>query len=308
MTNNTQLVLHVGAHRTGSTSLQWRLDALSDALRRNGIVALTPPREGKRGSPTLRDATKVRISTNGLWRKPRQRAALRAARVLLADRISSEVGSTRVRRLILSDEVMLGPPFGPGGESVYPEADRKLATLQRILPQKPTEVHLVLRSYDSFLRSAYAMLAVYTDGVASFEKIQSRLITVDHGWPDLVEALRRRFPSAHLILSTLEKTNAEVILEKLCDLPVALLGASTPPPRHLNHAPTMAAIEAARGQPKSSYNPDLLVKPHKDGDVFDPFSPDEKATLAARYARDCAEIAARHDVEWIPSDVGLRPS
>lgn len=60
-----EFILHLGAQRTGSTRLQTVLDTNRDLLTRNGIVALTPPRPGKRISPTVRDVVRI------LPRKPK---------------------------------------------------------------------------------------------------------------------------------------------------------------------------------------------------------------------------------------------
>ena len=50
------------------------------------------------------------------------------------------------RRIILSDETMLGPHFRIDGFGLYPYAYPRLAALRRLLGRPPSAVHLTLRA------------------------------------------------------------------------------------------------------------------------------------------------------------------
>ena len=87
-----EIVLHLGAHRTGSTRLQYVLDANRDALATNATVALTPPRPGKRVSPTIRDV--LALVPTGRCRPVRHYLRLRKARAMFRDLVADRPPGT----------------------------------------------------------------------------------------------------------------------------------------------------------------------------------------------------------------------
>lgn len=280
--SGAELVLHLGAHRTASTRIQADLDANAELLRAQGIVALTPPRPGKRDTETLRDILRAcgPAAQQG-W--PRRLLARRALRQRLDRLIAEAAGDATPRRIILSDEMALDVAFAPDGTAVYPRAEPRLTAFRDLLGRDVAELHLTIRDYAGFLTSAYAMRAVYAGPLPPFRNLAPRLLALDRGWPDLVVLLRRLFPGARLTVSTLD---GHPIAARLADLAGQALdlvheGADQP-----NIAPTVQAIEAACRLGQRAADPDRLVADHAGGARFDPLTAEEKAALTLRYRRD----------------------
>ena len=294
--NKRDLVLHVGAHRTGSTSLQWRLDSNAEALRAQSVAVLTPPRKDRRDNPTLRDSVRALRDVKGRFPGFWYRRTLNRARSTLEREIGKAQGGTTTRRLILSDEMMPGVAFSKEGEGLYPEAERHLNLLTRILPDTPSEIHLVIRSYESFIPSVFAMRALYVGGMPPFDALRNTLTRPERGWVELVDLLAEVFPSARLVISRLDTVSQEKVFLRLTDAKAETLDLDTP--SHLNAAPTVEAIEAASAMTPGSYSPDALVEEHAKGRRFDPLTEEERGRLRQRYETDCRRLSARPSIRW----------
>ena len=283
-----EIVLHLGAHRTGSTRLQSVLDANRDALAGNATVALTPPRRGKRVAPTLRDV--LALVPTGRSRSLRHRLKLRRARAMLRDLVADRPPGPAPRRIILSDETMLGPCFRTDGSGLYPRAYPRLAALRGFLGRAPSSVHLTLRAYDTFLVSLYAMAAVHRRDVAPFENIRETLLAVHRGWPHVVEDVVRAFPATAVTLTRVERDTMQNRVR-------ALVGPELPEgfrfdgEQRLNAAPTVEAMAAAAGSSAGERSsPDELIARYAHGAKFDPLTEEERSGLARRYATDLASL------------------
>ena len=280
------IILHLGAHRTGSTRLQYVLDANRDPLATNATVALTPPRPGKRVSPTIRDVLAL-VPSGRSW-PVRHYLKLRKARAMFRDLVADRPPGTPPRRIILSDENMLGPSFRTDGFGLYPCAYPRLAALRRLLGRPPSEVHLTLRAYDTFLVSMYAMAAVYRRDVPPLDDIRETLLAVHRGWPDVVDDVARAFPATVVKLTRVERDPMENRVR-------GLVGPELPKKfrfdgdERLNAAPTVEAIAAAAGSGGRT-SPDDLVARYAHGARFDPLTEEERSRLARRYVTDLESL------------------
>ncbi len=287
------IVLHAGAHRTGTTRLQFLLDDNRDALTGAGVAALTPPRAGKRGAATIRDVV-------GRLPDTRRSALVSVLRTRPGDgprrrleRMIAEACAPGIpERLIFSDENLLGPPFDRSGRGLYPFARRRLAAFARLLDRAPAEVHLSLRSYDAFLVSAYAMQAVHGARVPPFGAIRGNLLAPGRGWPELVSDLADLFPASRLVLTRVERHPVRARLGRLVGWQ-ALGIMRIRGDRRPNRAPTVEAM-AACGEVRDADRRDRLVARHAGGTRFDPLTEEERAALARRYARDIAALEWPH--------------
>ena len=281
-----EIVLHLGAHRTGSTRLQYVLDANRDALATNATVALTPPRPGKRVSPTIRDVLAL-VPTGRYW-PVRHYLRLRKARAMFRDLVADRPPGTPPRRIILSDENMLGPGFRTDGVGLYPCAYPRLAALRRLLGRPPSAVHLTLRAYDAFLVSVYAMAAVYRRDAPPFDDIRETLLAVHRGWPDVVDDVARAFPGTAVKLTRVERDPMENRVRDLVgpELPERFRFDGEERP---NAAPTVEAMAAAAGSGGRT-SPDDLVARYAHGARFDPLTEEERSRLARRYVTDLESL------------------
>ena len=281
-----EIILHLGAHRTGSTRLQSILDANRDALATNATVALTPPRRGKRASPTIRDV--LALLPTGRSRPVRRYLKLRRARAMFRDLVADGPPGPAPRRIIVSDETMLGSCFRTDGFGLYPCAYPSLAALGRLLGRPPSAVHLTLRAYDTFLVSVYAMAAVYRRDVPPFDDIRETLLAVHRGWPDVIDDVARAFPGTAVKLTRVERDPMEDRVRGLVG-PELLKRFRLDGDERPNAAPTVEAMAAAAGSGGRA-SPDELVARHADGARFDPLSEEERMTLARRYSEDVAAL------------------
>ena len=295
-----ELVLHLGVHRTGTTSLQAGLDAADEYLASKGIVALTPPRIGKRGAITIRKLVGILTSTKRASSRWLYWYYRRKARAKLASLLIEQTGHPEYpERLILSDEKMLGRAFGKNGEAVYPFARAHFASIARLLPVSPTEVHLTLRSYESFLTSVYAMRAIYAKGVGEFDLIRNEFVKTNRRWPDLIRDIQLTFPNARIVLSEFEKCDVTNRLISLIGDRRHDVGYRISIPERLNQSPTLEAIKFARANEQSSLDADTIVSKFSNGTKFDPFSLGEKKLLQQKYQEDILKLRKIRGIEWV---------
>lgn len=284
-----ELVIHAGAHRTGTTSLQALLDRHAETLRGAGVVALTPERPGKRGAGTIRDvvnaARKKRFTGDGVMAGLRRRKIAGQFEKLLASATSA---NTDLGRLIVSDEMLLGPAFDAKGTGLYPAGASILAGFSRITGRLPHRIHLTLRSYDTFIPSVYAMRSVYVRGVPEFEELKASLIAFEFGWPELVRSIRREFPETELTVTTMETTTVVDLVRSLIGEAFEKISESTE--TRINASPTKEAITAARDTALSHVEADRIIEQYAGGTPFDPLSPAEASRLRSRYKRDIDTI------------------
>ena len=280
-------VLHLGAHRTGSTRLQSILDANREVLARNGIVALTPPRPGKRISPTVRDV--VRMLPRKPKHLPRYILKRAGARALFSMLIADSVPSHGLRRLIVSEENLMYPAFLPDGFGLYPSIYWCLKSLRDLAGLGPSEIHLTIRAYDTFLVSLYAMSSIYsTRAVRPFDNIRTNYLAVHRGWPEVVGDVARAFPGTLLKITRVEHRSMEERVQDLVGSPgfdeLRFEGEE-----RINAAPTLEAMAAA-AEHRDRNSRDALVARHSDGTRFDPLTERERNGLFRRYEDDLSAL------------------
>lgn len=281
-----ELVVHLGAHRTGSTSLQAALREDQALLQTLGVVCLTPEAPGYRRSGTLRDFTNITIKAvlpaaapvAWLRRQMRITRRRRQARRVLADLI----GPQQPFRLILSDENLMGPVFDyTNGPSIYPLVKDRLNNLVRTLGHVPDRVVIAIRPYDTFIPSAYAMYAAYVGELPGFDTLRPTPGATFRGWPEVIADIRAALPGARLDIFPIDRVSA-------VDIRQALLGLEGNPalsPIHsVNAAPTRQAltyINAAR--PLSHAQIDALIDAHGQGEKIAAYTVEETAYLKDVY-------------------------
>ena len=281
------IVLHLGAHRTASTRLQTVLDANLGATAEEGLIALTPPRRGKRTVPTIREIVKA---------LPPERAGhfnrflkTRLARASFLRLVADNSPGTALRKVIVSEENLLGPPFDrKTGAGLYPSAHSRLVAFRQVLGHSPAEIHLTLRSYDTFLVSVYASKAVYWPQVPPFDAIRERFLCLSRGWPDLVADVSAAFPGTPLRLTRVEHDPIETRIRHLVG-PELLARFRLDGDERPNAAPSVEAIAAA-ARHGGRISPDDLIDRYAAGARFDPLTESERVTLARRYSEDVAAL------------------
>lgn len=139
-----RIILHPGAPKTGSTSLQFYFRENVDVLERAGIVY--PVRMIRDGQVDALHTHLVRMRTQAKSEK-----ALRAAR----GRLDALFNSSGAHSLLLSNESLLGEPFHGNRPGFFPYHEKWVATLKRLFEGYDVEVVYFIRSFESFLPSYY---------------------------------------------------------------------------------------------------------------------------------------------------------
>ncbi len=286
-----EIILHLGAHRTGTTRLQTILDANQDILAENGIAALTPPRPGKRGCTTIRDVLKPLPPKRRI--PIRHSLRMRKARATFSNLIANDFPDRAPRRIIVSEENLLSLPFLKTGFELYPSVYPRLVAFQKILGCVPSEVHLTIRAYDTFLVSLYALHALHMSRrMPSFDDFRQNYLAVHWGWPNVIASVTRAFPATPLKLTQYERDPVESRVRNLVG-PELFAGFRLDGDERPNIAPTVEAMAAATRSNGQTSRDDLVTR-YADGTRFDPLDEEERSILARRYETDLASLEISH--------------
>ena len=281
---DSEIVVHVGAARTGTSALQAALRADDATLRAAGTVCLTPEGFGYRKPDTLRAVTRAAEAMAGTTGLSAHLAAYRARRLL-----ASLIGPGGYRRLILSDENLIGPILDTqSGEALYPRARSVLQALSRILTRDPDRVVLVIRPYEDFIPSAFSMLAAYAHSRFDHTRFPAGLADPAHGWPELAEAISRACPDAKLDILRTDQSKTGDVRQTLLEVSDS---AALAPIARVNASPSQTALQAIAARPPGDKTGiDALIARHADDPALRPLSDDQAARLRDRYVSDCERL------------------
>ena len=225
---------------------------------------------------------------------------IRKARRIYSDLVAEMSRDNVPHKVVVSDEGLLGPTFLSNGYGIYPEAYSRLALIRKMLRYPPSELHLTLRSYDTFLVSVYTMDVLYRRGyVPPFDDIRETFLALRRGWPDVVADVRRAFPGTPLTLRRVERDSMESRVRDLVG-PELFAAFRLDGDERVHVAPTVEAMAAAnrlRGStgtrprsPQGHAMADDLIARYAKGTRFDPLTEAERFRLAERYTKEMAEV------------------
>ncbi len=176
------LLLHPGAHKTGTTSLQRLLTRNAPRLAERGVLPLAhhrppcPLSSGKEFSFKRDFRTPFREILDDPDKDPQP----------TVDRLRelAEQVDQKARVLLLSDEEILGPKLDPA-PYLYPNAARGLELLQEIFPSRRLQIIFYIRHQDAFLESCY-MQSVHVRESISFDQFLARIDLDQLSWSALL--------------------------------------------------------------------------------------------------------------------------
>ena len=267
------VILHIGAHRTGTTSFQQYLDRNGAALRDHRIAHWGPKRT--RGGLFA-----------GLMIKPVNvgaQAARRAHRSsgLIKTNIS-DLRRTGQGHLIISDENTIGSiRHNLAQSALYPDLLPRLLRLRAGLATNLTRIVLTVRSYSSYWSSALAYSARAGGRVATPDMLD-RLVTQPRRWRSIVHDVRLAFPSAEIVVCPFEQFagRSDALLRAALGGQV-MGGDFAADDRWHNPSPSadqLRAILADRGQ-----DPSAIAG---GSGRWVPFDDPQRAAMADQYASD----------------------
>ena len=285
--------IHAGAHRTGTSSFQQMLGENRETLRAQGIAPAYPGRDGAPGGKL-----RLRLPAPRHGAKDEEKFRTMATEGLAAHCFPG------CRRLVLSEENIPGRMMHFRKGQFYPQAARRAGVLAQALPGKLRHLLLVVRSYDALYVSGHRKRAE-DNPVDAFDSLRPAFMAIDSGWPELVSALREALtPERVTVVSFAARGRSTDLLARL----VGDLAAPVTEPRaRVNRSATDAALIAlqaryANGERLTRAEWKAVIAEHADDRAprgFARFTPEESATLQARYARDLERLAGMAGVEFV---------
>lgn len=288
-----EIVLHIGAHRTATTSLQAYARAHAGALGARGVT-LWDPRVTRPG--LLADVQPGRGRLAAQVRRAEGRLRMSCARA----------GLTGTEVLILSDENMMGTTQGNlRARALYPGVGERLARIGAALHGQVTRVVLSVRSLDTFWASSVAMTVARGHQVPG-PRLLSDLAQGRRGWRDVVMDVACALPGAavrvipHETHASAPLARLEAMAGRPLDLPTGRDWRNRAP-----DLPTLRRMVRDRGQ-----TPAIL--PEGEG-RWTVFTAGQAAALRETYADDLHWLAAGADgmaqlITWTePAKTGQTP-
>ncbi len=269
-----RVALHIGAHRTATTTLQGWCRENRDTYASAGVVLWEPA--------FLRAGILAKLGLHAGDPEDTD-----AARRDMSSRLAAHIGGMArqgARALIVSEENILGSMRNLILDAaLYPDALERLERARAIFG--PVDrIALGIRFLPSYWASVYGFLASLPQVLpkADFEAIAAH----PRSWRDVIEEVRMVFPEADLVVWSFDKMAAQPraqIAALLGQDPLPETAILTRP--HLRNARSdLAALEARLAQPVN----------RTPFGTFDPFSPEARAALKARYSADLTWLAAEN--------------
>lgn len=190
------MVLHVGAHKTGTSLIQTYLEARSRELRRMGIVALDRTEAGRiigwgglpRSKPELLRGA-VQAALGEPYPLPRGLSVPRAVAAF----------TPKPRTVVVSYENSLGRPFRPPTRALYPNAAVCALALADNLAQWQSRVVYYIRSQEEYLESYY-LQTIHEGGSHAFTTWLESIDQSALSWVPVVEALTTAFGADQVVV------------------------------------------------------------------------------------------------------------
>jgi hypothetical protein len=275
------IILHVGAHRTGSTSFQHYLRGNRADLMQDG-TALWEPQMLRRGL------------MEGLFAKPRmlngrnlQRRAMGRVRMHAAQ--AQRAGAAR---LLVSEENMIGAPRAClRAATLYPAMGERMARLDAAFEGRITRVVMTIRSLDLWWSSVVAYGVGRGHAVPEPARIEA-FANAPRTWRDVITDMSCALPSAEIKIMPFEQFagQADKMLAQMTERVAPRAHASA----WLNRSPDARMLREKlieNGIPDADW-PENLAQ--QDG-RWNPFTPAQAATLREAYADDMMWLTAGAD-------------
>jgi hypothetical protein len=275
------IVLHIGAHRTGSTSFQHYLRGNRERLAADG-TDLWEPRMLRKGM------------LDGLFSKPLLRNGRDIqARAMGRVRINTAYAEhTGAKRLLVTDENMIGAPRAcVRAGSLYPSIGERMARLDAAFEGRIKRVIMNVRSLDLWWASVMAYGVGRGHGVPDAKSING-FARSSRTWRDVITDLACAVPQAEIRV---------LPFEQFAGQPDKMLTIATGRPAPTSHAqcwlarsPDMASLRDRMTENGVSVA-DLPGHLASGEGRWNPFNTEQAAYLREAYADDMMWLTAGAD-------------
>jgi len=294
------LALHLGFHKTATTSIQQILEAADDALSAEGCQIV--PHKKLRNNYTRLVETFASQAIGIEYGDPLSAEMFQAFSKSFFKSLRFKPGT----RVVLSEENALGHV----GQCAYPGLlyrfpKQFLSTFATNLPVEPSEIHVAVRDYASFFTSCYVeyLGSVSPERFNPPDVMMAKVMANLPSWHETLDIVRLCFPQSKLHVWCYEdfRTNLPEFLTALTGVPQAKVDWAS----RVNHQarPTAGAEEvelffatvSAEGVETALERWKIINEATQSGGVrsarFNPWAPEHEAHLRKLYQRDLQEIA-----------------
>ncbi|MDW4497611.1 hypothetical protein R5H30_06430 [Sulfitobacter sp. D35] len=294
MAQTKPIFLHLGAHRTGSSSFQACLALNRDALAAAGFDIAYPGRDGIPGG-----RLRLRLPAPRHGRERDDGFAKGIAETF------ANISPDPSRGLILSEENIPGAMRQFRKGRFYPAAEGRLELLSRGMPARPDSVLLVVRRYDALFRSSYRKRAE-DNAVPDFATLVPAYLSMDRGWPEIVAAIRDILrPDRLVVVNYPERGTSLDLLHRL--VPGLAISGLREPERPMNLSATDQALKVLQARyrigetlGRSQWKAIIAENAGRTEDHgFAVFSEADSRKLRARHDRDLDRLAAMPGVTLV---------
>ncbi len=268
------IILHVGAHRSGTTTFQQYLRDHSEKLEAQSIGFWGPGRTRKSIFP-------------GLFRPRASAKEIRRSE----GRVQMHLAGTRlsgVEQLLISDENMIGSSRQSlRAGTLYPAIGERMARVSAAFGGQITRVVMTIRAQDLWWASAAAYTVARGHPVPSAEQ-KDYIAQSARTWRDVITDLSCAVPEAELMILPFEQSVGQ---------PAKLFSAATGTKapldvqgRWLNRSPCARELRGLLTDQGADISqvPDAVTR-------WQPFSPEQTARLRENYADDLHWLTAGAD-------------
>lgn len=277
------VTLHLGAHRTGTTTLQRYLEKNRDNLKEIG-TEFWGPKQTRSGLFTGLEKKLDGLTELEIFRGERACDLIR----LELDRLEMK----GAKSLIVSEENMIGSMWGNlSNGRLYPEAQGRLQRFFNGFGGRCERVAISIRSYEEYWASALTFLIERGRMIPTKQKIDS-LVTQPRRWRDLITEVAGVFPSAELVVWPFEAMTGQVNEQ------LALLnGGMTPEQMCGQNNWHNASVGAAkiRQMLRDGGHLTLAASVPDDSLRWQPYGTQQIATFQAQYDEDIAWLRSGAD-------------
>lgn len=268
------IILHIGAHRTGTTHFQRYMRSSEDALSEQGVRFWGPSR------------TRKGLFT-GIYAHLDDHRATEAPDPTIAECLAQEKAGA-VQKLVVSDENMMGSVRRNIREGqLYPDAGRHVAGFAKAFGGDVSTLLVSVRSLDTYWCSALAYGV--ERGIPVMDRQGRHALAQDRrGWRDVIAEIARALPNVRVKVACFEtyKGRPDSLLHDACGFGAPLCEDRKP----VNPSPQLPDLRRAlhaKGQ-------DTKTLPFGMG-RWNPFSNEEHAALRETYADDMMWLMAGAD-------------
>ncbi|WP_417465771.1 hypothetical protein [Kordiimonas sp.] len=180
-TPKRRIILHLGAPKTGTTSLQYYLSENREVLESAGVVYPERMIQGGQVDPLHTHLVQMRTRRN-------PEVAFDGARA----RLAALFEASGAHSLLLSNESLLGEPYHEDKPGFFPHHEKWIGELARLFDGYEVQVIYFIRNFATFLPSYYVQY-VRKGGTKTLREFCDHVTEDDLSWCPLIKGLQIAF-------------------------------------------------------------------------------------------------------------------